>query len=104
VLREVLGGQLTGEPGGAEEDYVVLAGGGHVHSLRAVEPRSIAAGCREFRVVESCSAEYPEGVIDMKNRNSLRSLKSKAGSYVVRRRGRTFVMNKKNPRLKARQG
>jgi large subunit ribosomal protein L36 len=40
----------------------------------------------------------------MKNRNSLRSLKSKDGSIVVRRRGRTFVINKRNPRLKARQG
>ena len=42
--------------------------------------------------------------IKMKVRNSLASLKSKDGSYVVRRRGRTFVMNKRNPRLKARQG
>jgi large subunit ribosomal protein L36 len=42
--------------------------------------------------------------IAMKVRNSLNALKAKDGSYVVRRRGRTFVMNKKNPRLKARQG
>jgi large subunit ribosomal protein L36 len=40
----------------------------------------------------------------MKVRNSLRSLKQKAGSVVVRRKGRTFVVNKKNPRWKARQG
>ena len=40
----------------------------------------------------------------MKVRNSLASLKAKDGSYVVRRRGRTFVMNKRNPRIKARQG
>ncbi|QOK22646.1 50S ribosomal protein L36 [Janibacter indicus] len=26
------------------------------------------------------------------------------GSQVVRRRGRTYVINKQNPRLKARQG
>ncbi|MHA6757565.1 type B 50S ribosomal protein L36 [Streptacidiphilus sp. PAMC 29251] len=39
----------------------------------------------------------------MKARASLRSLKDKAGSQVVRRRGRTFVINKKNPRYKARQ-
>ena len=39
----------------------------------------------------------------MKARASLRSLKGKAGSQVVRRRGRTFVINKKNPRYKARQ-
>jgi len=40
----------------------------------------------------------------MKVRNSLKSLKNAPGSQVVRRRGRTFVINKLNPRLKARQG
>ena len=35
---------------------------------------------------------------------SLRGLKKRAGSIVVRRRGRTFVVNKKDPRQKARQG
>lgn len=40
----------------------------------------------------------------MKARNSLASLKNKPGSIVVRRRGRTFVINPKNPRWKARQG
>jgi large subunit ribosomal protein L36 len=40
----------------------------------------------------------------MKVRNSLKSLKRKDGSIVVRRRGRTFVVNKSNPRWKARQG
>ena len=40
----------------------------------------------------------------MKVRNSLASLKNKPGAQVVRRRGRTFVINKKNPRLSARQG
>lgn len=40
----------------------------------------------------------------MKVRNSLRALKRLPGSQVVRRRGRTFVINKQNPRLKARQG
>lgn len=40
----------------------------------------------------------------MKVRNSLKSMKNKPGSQVVRRRGRTFVINKKNPRFKARQG
>jgi large subunit ribosomal protein L36 len=40
----------------------------------------------------------------MKVRNSLKSLKAKDGSDVVRRRGRVFVMNKRAPRLKARQG
>ncbi|HEV2992841.1 MAG TPA: type B 50S ribosomal protein L36 [Acidimicrobiia bacterium] len=40
----------------------------------------------------------------MKVRNSLRSLKGQPGSKVVRRRGRTFVVNKLHPRWKARQG
>ncbi|HBH55999.1 MAG TPA: 50S ribosomal protein L36 [Kocuria sp.] len=40
----------------------------------------------------------------MKVRNSLRSLKQIPGSQVVRRQGKTYVINKKNPRMKARQG
>ncbi|MFR0355848.1 type B 50S ribosomal protein L36 [Streptomyces sediminimaris] len=40
----------------------------------------------------------------MKVRNSLRSLKSRPGAQVVRRRGVVFVINKKDPRVKARQG
>jgi large subunit ribosomal protein L36 len=40
----------------------------------------------------------------MKVRASLRSLKSTPGAQVVRRRGKTFVINKLNPRWKARQG
>jgi large subunit ribosomal protein L36 len=40
----------------------------------------------------------------VKVRNSLRSMKKQPGSQVVRRRGRTYVINKKNPRFKARQG
>ena len=40
----------------------------------------------------------------MKVRSSIRSLKNQPGSQVVRRRGRTFVINRQNPRLKARQG
>lgn len=40
----------------------------------------------------------------MKVRASLRSLKNRAGSQVVRRHGKTYVINKKNPRFKARQG
>jgi large subunit ribosomal protein L36 len=40
----------------------------------------------------------------MKVRNSLAALKRKDGSIVVRRRGRMFVVNRRNPRLKARQG
>ena len=40
----------------------------------------------------------------MKVRTSLKSLKKKPGSQVVRRRGRVYVVNRKNPRWKARQG
>jgi large subunit ribosomal protein L36 len=40
----------------------------------------------------------------MKVRNSLKSLKKKDGSILVRRRGRTFVINPRNPRWNTRQG
>ncbi|MGV9556944.1 type B 50S ribosomal protein L36 [Streptomyces sp. NPDC003401] len=40
----------------------------------------------------------------MKVRSSLRSLKSRPGAQVVRRKGVTFVVNRKEPRFKARQG
>ncbi|WP_267242604.1 type B 50S ribosomal protein L36 [Streptomyces sp. PR69] len=40
----------------------------------------------------------------MKVRNSLRSLKNKPGAQIVRRRGKTYVINRKDPRGKARQG
>jgi large subunit ribosomal protein L36 len=41
----------------------------------------------------------------MKIANSLRSLKKRhADCRVVRRKGRVYIINKKNPRYKARQG
>lgn len=41
----------------------------------------------------------------MKIRNSLKSAKTRdKDCRVVRRRGRVYVINKKNPRMKARQG
>ena len=40
----------------------------------------------------------------MKVRSSLKSLKRKEGSRIVRRDGKVFVLNKQNPRWKARQG
>ena len=41
----------------------------------------------------------------MKVRNSLRSLKKPdKDCRVIRRKGRVYVINKKNPRFKARQG
>jgi large subunit ribosomal protein L36 len=41
----------------------------------------------------------------MKIANSLKSLKKReANCRIVRRKGRVYVINKKNPRYKARQG
>ena len=41
----------------------------------------------------------------MKVRNSLRSLKKRdKDCRVIRRKGRVYVINKKNPRMKCRQG
>jgi large subunit ribosomal protein L36 len=40
----------------------------------------------------------------MKVRSSIRSLKAKSGSVVVRRNGSVRVVNKKNPRWNSRQG
>jgi large subunit ribosomal protein L36 len=40
----------------------------------------------------------------MKVRSSLKSLKRKPGSTIVRRHGATYVINKVHPRHKARQG
>ncbi|HEX2382378.1 MAG TPA: ribosomal protein bL36 [Acidimicrobiales bacterium] len=40
----------------------------------------------------------------MKVRRSLKSVKNKEGSVVVRRGRRTYVINRLNPRWKARQG
>jgi large subunit ribosomal protein L36 len=43
--------------------------------------------------------------ITMKVRNSLKSLKTRdKDCRVIRRKGRVYVINKKNPRFKARQG
>jgi large subunit ribosomal protein L36 len=49
--------------------------------------------------------EEQAGVRAMKIRNSLKSLKSRhRDCRVIRRRGRTYVINKTNRRFKARQG
>ena len=46
----------------------------------------------------------PDKENDMKVRNSLSSMKKMPGSKVVRRKGRTYVINTLNPRFKTRQG
>lgn len=38
----------------------------------------------------------------MKVRASLRSLKNQPGAQVVKRKGRIYVINKQNPRMKGR--
>jgi len=58
---------------------------------------------RNFSVPNAVLAYDTRSVI-MKVRSSLKQLKQKDGSIVVRRRGRTFIVNKRNPRWKARQG
>ena len=61
----------------------------------------VCLGSRAFRQIERHL--IPETT--MKVRNSLRSLKKRdKDCRVVRRRGRVYVINKKNPRFKARQG
>lgn len=41
----------------------------------------------------------------MKVRNSLRALKKRdKDCRIIRRKGRVYIINKKNPRFKARQG
>ena len=47
----------------------------------------------------------PRKVTPRKIRNSLKTAKTRdKNCFLVRRRGRVYVLNKKNPRLKARQG
>ena len=47
----------------------------------------------------------PQTSEPMKIRNSLKSLKGRhRDNRVIRRRGRTYVINKTNPRFKAKQG
>lgn len=56
-------------------------------------------------IIDSVEPVVPSGGGgNVKVRKSLRSLKSKPGAQVIRRHGKTFVINKKNPRCKARQG
>ena len=78
--------------GGLSRGTCCLTGG--PHSIRAT-PRFSAANSNEKR----------QGVPAMKIRNSLKSLKSRhRDCRVIRRRGRTYVINKTNRRFKARQG
>ena len=64
-----------------------------IQNVLAVHSSWVMAGAARYR------KERP-----MKVRKSLRSLKNKPGAQVVRRRGKVYVINKKEPRFKARQG
>jgi large subunit ribosomal protein L36 len=58
----------------------------------------------ELCLIAALGADGSEGSV-MKVRNSLRSLKKRdKDCRVIRRKGRVYVINKKNPRFKARQG
>ena len=51
------------------------------------------------------SMGQPRPVIDMKIKNSLKSLKARhRDCQLVRRKGRVYIINKTAPRFKARQG
>lgn len=48
---------------------------------------------------------YRDRILVMKVRNSLKSAKLRdKNCQIVRRKGRVYLINKKNPRFKARQG
>jgi large subunit ribosomal protein L36 len=72
--------------------FAWLTGFGRANSFRASLRAALAA------------LPTLEGSV-MKVRNSLRSLKKRdKDCRVIRRKGRVYVINKKNPRFKARQG
>jgi large subunit ribosomal protein L36 len=64
--------------------------------LLAIEPHLFpAGGCPGLNLKEPA----------MKVRNSLRSAKTRdKNCQIVKRKGRIYLINKKNPRFKARQG
>jgi large subunit ribosomal protein L36 len=67
--------------------------------------RSIANGTLQFPRVGPIPARFSFGKSAMKIVNSLKSLKGRhRDNRVIRRRGRTYVINKTNRRFKARQG
>ncbi len=50
-------------------------------------------------------ATLPFGMLIMKIVNSLKSMKTRhKDCRIIRRKGRVYVINKSNPRFKARQG
>ena len=56
------------------------------------------------RVLKNPAKRQPDGIV-MKVRNSLKSLRGRhRDNKIVRRKGRVYVINKTQPRFKARQG
>jgi len=78
--------------------------GGEAHMTTVPAGWRGAARGSEYQALGSRYPLRSERTVVMKVRSSLKSLKRQAGSVVVRREGRTFVVNKRNPRWKARQG
>lgn len=73
----------------------VVPGGLAASGVMPILPLS-ACRTRPFKKIQ----EYP-----MKVRNSLKSLRSRhRDNRIVRRKGRVYVINKTQPRFKARQG
>ena len=70
----------------------------------APPPRRAALFSAGKRAISARDPRHQKAIV-MKIRNSLKSLKNRhRDCRVIRRRGRTYVINKTNRRFKARQG
>jgi large subunit ribosomal protein L36 len=97
-------GEVLAERGHAWDEIVDLkACGALVRGSRRAARRKYLAVAGRFPIRGRRTWRQKEART-MKVRTSLRSLKDKPGSTVVRRHGRTLILNKRNPRWKARQG
>jgi large subunit ribosomal protein L36 len=83
---------MSGDPNGYPVGLAIVVGRGHMGRRR--EHSRSRVGCIGHRTKEDT----------VKVRSSLKSLKRQVGSVVVRRHGKVYVINKLNPRWKARQG
>jgi large subunit ribosomal protein L36 len=98
-----------------DADHAVVAesGAGRTGAACSATPRPALVACtgrpsttasRRGWATFTARSDTTNGRSEMKVRNSLKSLKNKPGSQMVRRRGRVYVINKLHPRFKARQG
>ena len=84
---------------------VVLRSGDERAPANETGIRAIAAADQGFDLLGFLEGAKFLRFTIMKIRNSLKSAKLREkGCRIVRRRGRVYVINKKNPRFKARQG